>query len=217
MNATIKAVLLTVGLCLLSLSAANAQNPKLGRANIRFTSAAFETHHWIAHVQIRNATNARYTYEVSSGIQRIQFPSGETFAKRKGERWKESSDWGKTGIAVDGTKNTNLNTFASVATLPLNEPTSNDRTQGGFVWKFIGEAPGNNCRMFTYEQSRENPRPNGVYPRFTFIKYKNDPDGKLLLMTFQGQFNMFGQTCPVSVRYDMMIPIKANIKVIEKN
>jgi len=116
---------------------------------------------------------------------------------------------------IKGDKAAELNNQAAIAEVPLAEPEDRDKTQGGPVWKFIDKTQENDIETFTYERSREKPRPDGVYPRYTFIKYKNDTDGKLLLYRFAGQLRTGDDVTPLQIQFGLMIILPANTVIEE--
>ena len=84
-----------------------------------------------------------------------------------------------------------LNTYANIIGTLFVTPTSNDPAQGEHVWKFIAQTQskdGTNT-YYTYELTREHPHPNGVYPRYTFMKAAGDVDGQLFLSRVHGKSN----------------------------
>ena len=198
-------------LLLIASGLASTQDPNLAASNISFTRNAFETHHWVANVLIRGPETIQYTFDAYPDVRRIKLPNGTAFAQKKNKAWMVSQDWGKTGTKVDGATAIRLNTLASVPAGPLQDPTSRDASQGGFVWRPVSSNTQGNAQMFTFELSRENQRPDGVYPKFTFVKFSGDPDGKLLLREFEGQFGVFGAISAVNISYDILIPVNAPI------
>ena len=91
---------------------------------------------------------------------------------------------------------------------------THDQSQGGTVWRFIERTAKDDLEYFTYERSREHPNPDGVYPRFTFLKYKNDTDGHLLVEHFTGNLRDGEKLIPVEVKYSYMILLpSANVKI----
>jgi hypothetical protein len=99
--------------------------------------------------------------------------------------------------------------------LPFQKGESHDPSQGDFVWRSIDQSKGDTYESFKYELSRERPHPDGVYPEFTFIKYKNDTDGNLLLTDFTAQIHLNGKMTPVTMNYQYMILIPAKNVTVE--
>lgn len=52
--------------------------------------------------------------------------------------------------------------------------------------------------------SREHPNPAGFYAQYTFVKYKDDEDGHLLLKTAIAQIKPGNTLFPVQVDYNYM-------------
>jgi hypothetical protein len=94
-----------------------------------------------------------------------------------------------------------LTHFVSVVESIFQKPVSHNQQQGGFVWKFIEDAKKMKCETFTFELTREHPNPDGCYPRFTFVKYEGDKDGKLLLGYYDAQLRNGDQMVPVTIEF----------------
>jgi len=188
------------------------QDPNLAPDDIQYSREAYDKNHLIAQVNILSGPGQKvhYRYDRYSDVRRIQTDDGLEYAQPNGKPWRKSKDWGKTGAVIKGDKAGELDNQAEIAELPLAEPKDHDMTQGGPVWKFIEKTVENDIETFTYERSREKPRPGGVYPRFTFVKYKNDTDGKLLLYRFAGQLRNGNDVTPLQIQLGLMIIMPAN-------
>lgn len=194
----------------------HGQDPTLAPDDLKYSRGAFEKNHLIAQVDIATRTPLHYRYDRYAEVRRIVTDDGVEYAQPKGKSWRKSKDWGKTGAIIKGDKAAELDNQSDVAEVAFKEPETHDASQGGFVWQFIDKGQESDIETYTYEQSREHPRPNGVYPRYTFVKYKNDTDGNLLLYRFAGQLRSGNDVIPIRIQYGLMIIMPANsIKIVE--
>ena len=60
-------------------------------------------------------------------------------------------------------------------------------------------------------------KPDGVYPRYTFIKYQKDTDGKLLLEHFSAQVRSEDKLIPVEIKFDFMLILPEGSVTIDKD
>ncbi len=197
-----------------------AQSPSLALSDINFSNHCY---HLVAKVELGSPDSKiqssyqydRYQRDVGSNYAgvRIRLDKKE-YAKKSGGSWKESSDWGDTGTAVDSQLADQLDSFAQIVEMTFAKRTSHDPSQGGFVWKAINTEAQTKYTLYQMELSREHPRPEGVYPRYTFIKYPDDVDGKLLLVEVES--NIRSDTLglfPVVIHFDYCFPLPAGTKV----
>ncbi len=136
---------------------------------------------------------------------------GVAYVQLSGKPWLKSKDWGKTGSKVDKATAEDMEMFASLVEQVMEKSVHRDQSQGGTVWKLLKANTKSDPQQFTYEESRQKPRPNGFYPRYTFMKYKRDKDGKLLLWRFDGQFHLKGSTVPTKIQFDYLFIIPAKM------
>jgi hypothetical protein len=189
----------------------SAQNPQLAPQDIRYTRELMARNHLIAHVELEMEKDkyVRYRYDRYPEVKRITI-AGSSFAELNAKSWLESKDWGETGSPVNQAKAAELNTYATVAELPFAPTEQHDKRQGAVVWKLIKRVPEKDYQFYTYEESRAVPRPDGVYPRFKFIKYKDSSDGELLLEHFSGQLRASDKMIPVEIGYESLILLPRN-------
>jgi hypothetical protein len=189
-----------------------AQDPNLAPDDLKTSREAFDKNHLIAQVNILSGPGKQvhYRYDRYADVRRLQTDDGAEYAQLKGKPWRKSTDWGKTGTEIQGDKAAVLNSRAAIAEVPLTPFEDRDQSQGEPVWKFIEKTHEGDLETFTYERSREKPHPDGVYPRYTFIKYKHDTDGKLLLYRFAGQLRSGDKYTPVQIQLGLMILMPAN-------
>jgi hypothetical protein len=214
-----------LALCLLfSLPAAvSAQKPSLAPADLAYTEQIIGKFHVIAQVGLDDDPNKPTHYQwdyypadtSSPEIYRIKMDSG-TFAKKGDNAWLQSDDWGETGKAVPDDLTQELGVFVSIVSIPFAKPSNHDSSQGANVWKFIDQTSDKTGTYYTYEESRERPNPDGVYPRYTFRKLTGDVDGKLFLCKVTGQLRNGNSEIPFTISYDFLIPLPAGtvIKVV---
>lgn len=185
-------------------SPARAQDAKLAPTDIKNFKALADKGHLVAQVALQTGeqTYVQYRYDRYPGVERIAQQDGSVFARLKGKAWVQSVDWGKSGDAVGKEKGDELDNFASVANLAFHEPVIHDTSQGGTVWRFVGKDVEDGYTAFAYERSREKPNPEGVYPRFTFIKRDGDKDGHLTLIQLTGQISIGKTLVPYTIAFD---------------
>ncbi len=198
-----------------------AQNPQLALDDIRYTREFMAQNHLIARVELEVEKHkyVRYRYDRYPDVKQITMSNGPSFAEPKEKPWLESKDWGKTGTEVNQSKAAELNRNVSIAELPFMPTEQHDKSQGAVVWKLIKHVPEKDYEFYTYEESRERPRPNAFYPRFRFIKYKDDLDGKLVLEHFSGNLIGDGKLLPVEIGYESLIllPRDTVIKIVPRS
>jgi hypothetical protein len=198
-----------------------AQNPQLAQEDIQYTKELMAPNHLIAHVELEMEKHkyVRYRYDRYPDVKQITIASGPSFAEPKEKPWMESKDWGKTGTEVSQSKAAELNRYVNIAELPFMPTEQHDSSQGAVVWKLIKHVPEKDYQFYTYEESREKPRSNAFYPRFRFIKYKDDSDGHLVLEHFSGNLIADDRLLPVEIGYESLIllPSDTLIKVVPRS
>ena len=161
----------------------------------------------------------RYRCDHYPDVVRITDEDGTQYARTKGKPWLRSKDWGETGTGVEEAKARKLDTEVAVTESPFEKFAPGDPSQGGLVWRLVDTRKEGDLTYFTYEESRERPHPDGVYPRFTFVKYKGDKDGQLLLSFYTSQMHALPHIpsehplVPVEIKCDYMVPLPADTKV----
>ena len=68
-------------------------------------------------------------------VERIQLPSGVSYARKKGKKWSESDDWGESGKPVTKKQVTQLNDWVAWVDVALSKekPEVRDKSQGAIV------------------------------------------------------------------------------------
>jgi hypothetical protein len=199
-----------------SAGLARAQDPKMAPDDLKTTRQVIDKQHLIVFcsLEVESDEYVKFRYDHYPDMERFTLEDG-VYARTKGKRWLKSNDWGKTGRPAKKEIVDELATFIGIVNMPFNEPKSNDASQGAFVWKSVDQSKGDGYESFTYEQTREKPHPDGVYPRYTFIKYKNDVDGGLLLTDAKAQLRQGEKLIPVELNYQYMILLPAGSVKIE--
>jgi hypothetical protein len=189
------------------------QDPNLVTDNLQYSRELFATNHLVMHVTTERGSQqqgAQYRYDRLAEVKRIAEEDGMTYAQLKGQAWLKSKDWGKSGLSVTSEKAHELDQQVQLAEAALAEPDLRDKGQGGSVWKLIDQTEENNVQTFSYERTRERPKPDGVYPRYSFVKYKDDVDGKLMLNRFVGQLRAGKEVVTLDAKFGVIIILPAS-------
>ena len=198
-------------------SLALAQEPSLAPSNMEFTQKIIAKFHYMASVDFgpegEPSTHYQYDHYPEGKQERLKTGDG-VFARQKGKSWLQSDDWGETGKPVAEELAEKLDTYVSVVQAQFSVPNGTDTSQGGTVWKFIEKTADKEATYFTYERTREHPHPDGVYPRFTFLKAGPDIDGHLFMCGATGNLRSGEQRFPYTVHLRYLIPVPADSKVV---
>jgi len=179
-----------------------AQDPALAPHDLAYTREVMNHTAIEADVVLHTGSNASEQFIYRSTPETITL-DGKVYARTaKGEWMDRGGDGSGTPQSVASEISDELDTFAQIIRLPFAPNVTHDKRQGAFIWKKVAQTTATNCSLFTYELSREHPRPDGVYPRCTFIKYQGDTDGKLLMVGSEANLiNDTGKLFPVTVLY----------------
>ena len=194
-----------------------AQNPLLAESDLDFSRQIIAKYHFVAWVSLEFQDNkfTRYQYDHypptkdQPSFERIKCDDG-VFARKGDQPWLKSDDWAETGKSVSDDLTAEFVTYVSAANAMLEPPVHHALSQGGTVWKYIGEKDDDKSKIieYTYERSREHPRPDGVYPQYTFVKYPGDTDGNLFIAKSTGQMKSEdGHSIPVLITYTYLVPL----------
>jgi hypothetical protein len=192
-----------------------AQDPATVPADIRFTQEISTRFHIVAWVtlHLHDGSSEEFQYDrypaigLHGGVERVKRSEG-VFARPSGKAWVLSDDWGATGSAVDENMRAVLDTDVNVVASLFRPPTNRDAAQGGTVWRHVGSAAD-----YTFEESREHPKPNAGYPRYTFLKAVGDTDGRLFLRGVTAILRDDAGTIPVSMHMTYYVPVPAGAKI----
>jgi hypothetical protein len=184
-----------------------------------YSRRIFEKQHLIAYVKAQTRKNrvVEYRYDHYPELERILKKDGTTYVRAKWQGWKQSTDWGKTGKLVKGRAARELDAFAEYVQISFRESMPRDEQQGGSVWKLIKESKSDKVDILNYERGRETPKSGGVYPRYTFLRYRDDKKGNLLLKEFRGQVRSKDRLIPIAIVYDYLFLIPSDRFVLIEN
>ena len=189
-------------------------------ADLKFTQSIGTQFHLVAWVTMQPHDNPTEEFQYDrypskgphSGVERVKRSEG-VFARPSGKEWMRSDDWGVTGSAVDESLKAVLDTDVNVVASLLQPPTHKDSAQGGTVWRYVGSAPHGSAMDYTFEESREHPKPDVIYPKYTFLKAQGDTDGRLFLCGVTANLRDDAGIIPISVRMTYLVPVAAGTKV----
>jgi len=197
-----------------------AQDPSLAASDIEFSKKIIAKYHLAAWVtlELHEGQFTTYKYDrypgkgADPGPERIKSDEG-TFTRTGYKPWMRSDDWGETGSAISDELAQKLDMYADVTKAALDPGVSMDTSQGGVVWKYIGQTQDKNFTYYTYERSREHPRPGGNYPRYTVMKAAHDTDGQLFVSKMTADLRSGDARIPVTIGMIYLIPLPAGTKV----
>ena len=211
--------------CLLQTASA-VPDPSTVPADLAFTKDIEKRFHTVVWVSLRTPDGTKEDFQYDrypkagskSEVERVKRSEG-VFARPEGKSWVRSDDWGATGSPVDKQMAAVLDTDASVAACPFFLPTNRDATQGGTVWRYVGNAAHATASEETFAESRERPKPDVEYPKFTFLKAPGDNNGRLFLCGFTANLRDEKNFIPVQLRLTYLVPIPAgsNIQIFDKD
>jgi hypothetical protein len=202
------------------LCAAAAQDPSTVPADLKFTKEISTRFHVVAWVTLQphDGSTEKFQYDrypsngLRVGVERVKRSEG-VFARPLGKTWMRSDDWGVTGSAVDESMRAVLDTDVNVVASLFQPPTNRDSAQGGTVWRYVGAAPHGTGTDYTFEESREHPKGDVNYPRYTFLKAPGDTEGRLFLCGVTANLRDDAGIIPVSVHLNYLVPVAAGTKV----
>jgi hypothetical protein len=205
---------------LAAIAVAAAQSALMVPADLKFTqdiSTRFHIVAW-ATLQGHDGTLDKFQYDrypttgLHSGVERIKRSEG-VFVRTEGKPWVRSDDWGAAGTPVDENMAAVLDTDVNVVAVPFRPPTNHDTAQGATVWRAAGSAPHGTVNEYTFQESREHPKPGVDYPKYTFMKAPDDTDGRLFLCGVTANLRDDAGIIPVTMRMAYLIPVPAGSKV----
>lgn len=202
------------------ISGAWAQNAAMIPANLKFTQDISTRFHIVAWATLEghDGKSEKFQYDrypntgSHPGAERIKRSEG-VFVRTAGKPWVRSDDWGATGTPVDENMAAVLDTDVNVVAVPFRPPTNKDSAQGGTVWRDAGSAAHGSVTEYTFLESREHPKPDVTYPKYTFLKALGDTDGRLFLCGVTAHLRDDAGIIPVSIRMAYLVPVPAGTKV----
>ena len=177
--------------------------------------AAFANNHMIAYVKLEALEGKPHSEECRydrypGKVERIQLPSGVSYARKKGKKWIESDDWGESGKPVTKEEAAQLNDWVAWVDVPFRneKPEIRDKSQGAIVVRLVDQTTtADGDEEFIFEQGREK-QTGSNYPRSTFIKYKNSKPEDAILYKYSGAVYTAGGKVQLNVQYGLMIAVK---------
>jgi len=184
--------------------------PEFAADNLKYSRDFYSKVHLvaIANLSLGSAGTAEFKYDryPNGGPERIQRGDDE-FARKNGNTWLKSNDWGETGKPVDAQTSKRLNNWVSLIQARLNgEPASNDPSEGATVMKFIGKEDQGEREEFVFEESKEKPKSKS-YPHVSFGRYKSDKEGPVLLTEFSGPMRLGGHEAQVKISFSHLVAV----------
>jgi len=184
--------------------------PEFAADNLKYSRDFYSKVHLvaIANLSLGSAGTAEFKYDryPNGGPERIQRGDDE-FARKNGNTWLKSNDWGETGKPVDAQTSKRLNNWVSLIQARLNgEPASNDPSEGATVMKFIGKEDQGEREEFVFEESKEKPKSKS-YPHVSFGRYKSDKEGPVLLTEFSGPMRLGGHEAQVKISFSHLVSV----------
>ena len=197
-----------------SLLATEQDDPRFAQW-MENSRAAFANNHMIVYVKLESidgkVPSEECRYDRYPGkVERIQLPSGLSYARKKGKKWIESDDWGESGKPVKKEEIAQLDNWVSWANVPLRKetPETRDKSQGAIVVRLVDQTTTpDGDEEFVFEQGREH-QTGANYPRSTFIKYKNSKPEDAILYKYSGPVYTGGGRVQVSLQFGLMIAVK---------
>ena len=184
------------------------QNPELAPSDLAYSKLFAAKHRLVAHVSYETPLkeSVKFQYERCPGLVRIITGDKGEYARSKGQVWLRSSDWGQSGDPAEDSMGRLLDFYAELAEIPWAETTHQDKGQGDEVWKLKNHSEANGVERFTYEETRQRPKPGKLYPLFTFAKHRNDTEGRLLLEHFSANVRSNADLIPVEIQFGYTAP-----------
>src|SRR6266566_4365357 len=195
MRKNIGVVFLSVCCSFLLVATLRAQDAKFAADNLKYSRDFYSKVHFvaIANLSLGSAGTAEFKYDryPNGGPERIQRGDDE-FARKNGNTWLKSNDWGETGKPVDAQTSKRLNNWVSLIQARLNgESASNDQSER---------------EEFVLEESKETPKSKS-YPHVSFGRSKSDKEGPVLLSEFSGPMRLGGHEAQVKISFSHLVAV----------
>ena len=197
-----------------SLRGAEQDDPRFAQW-MDFSRTEFGHNHLIANVKLESidgkSRSAECRFDRYPGkVERIQSPSGLTYARKTGKKWIESKDWGESGKPPKKDRAAQLDDWVDFVDLPLRKEIAEprDKSQGAIVTRLVDQHPTENGEEeFVFERGRE--KQTGVnYPRLTFIKYKTMKPEEAILSNYSGPVYTPDGRVQLNIQYGLMVAVK---------
>ena len=200
-----------------SLLAADQDDPRFAQW-MDFSRTEFGNNHLIANVKLESIDGKSRTAECRfdrypGKVERVQSPSGLTYARKTGKKWIESKDWGESGKPANKDRVAQLDDWVDFVDLPLRKRIGEprDKSQGAIVTRLVDQHPTENGEEeFVFERGRE--KQTGVnYPRLSFIKYRNSKPEEAILSKYSGPVYTPDGRVQLTIRYGLMVAVKMDV------
>jgi len=175
------------------------QNPKSGAEDMKYSREVYSKVHMvvIAKLEFEAPPAAEFKYEryPNGGAERIQSGDGNEYARKGGNTWLKSNDWGETGQPVDAQTSKRLNNWISVI---------DSRLKSEAPLKFVETKADGERNEFVFE---ETGKAKGKAPRWSFGKYATN-DKPPILDHFSGPIQLGGHDANVDIQFSYLISVK---------
>ena len=202
-------------LAVCSLFAADQSDPRFEKW-METSRQIFANHHLIAYVRLAHIDGKGPPFEFRydrypNGPERVQKPNGDALARKSGEQWRVSDDWGETGEEVEASVSKQTNGMVNYVDLPLkSKGESHDKSQGAIVVRAVDERTTKEGNAeIVFEQGREHQKGQLNYPKYTFFRFKDAAPNDVFLSQFSGPvYDSGGGRVQLDVRYDYLVAVK---------
>jgi hypothetical protein len=176
-------------------------------------------HHLVAKVTIvtPEGRSLKFQYDLYPEVERLKVSDELAFAKKRGGTWTLSDDWGKSGKEVDTESGLDYDTLVSFVHAPLNSVTeTRDATQGASFMRLRHHSHEDGRERFVFENSREQPKSDHVYPCFLFERFNNSEVAQPLLSGFDGPLYTGDRILMVSIKYEYRVTTgKTRVRLVD--
>src|ERR1051325_4905366 len=185
-----KQFMVTVAVLLTTVALARADDEALLVRALKFSREFFEKAHLIAEVNLQQrgeeSLPRRFSYERRPDGEQIKTELGQTFARKKGQGWSRSNDWGKTGVPATANEVADLASRIYLVNAPWTPNLSpHDSVQGADVTNLVTHTNDEAGEHLVFERTRAEPIKT-AYPRYKFVRPGNSPKSNPVLEQFSG-------------------------------
>jgi hypothetical protein len=191
-----------------SVTAADMDHNDFVAAALKHSRELAAQNHLVAQVTIitPEGRSLKFQYDLYPEVERLKVSEELALAKKRGGGWLISDDWGKTGKEVDAETGLDYDTLVSFVHAPLNSVTeTRDVSQGASFMRLRHHSHEDGRERFVFENSREQPKSDHVYPCFLFERFNNSEVPEALLCGFEGPLYTGDKILMVSIKYDYKV------------
>jgi hypothetical protein len=183
---------------------ARADDAELFNRYLKYSQEVAAKHHLIVRAEFEpessKAKKIAFRYDRYPQLERMQLPSGASYVRKKGAKWRKSDDWGETGKPAPTSATKDFENWIALVEAPLNNiATTRDQSQGGVRPTLVENDENAKPGEIRFILSRENPT-GFAYPHFSFIQFQ---DGALLRF-YGGTMRLGDERLIASIGYDFM-------------